>query len=86
MPQPRWAKLPGPPLSDVWLAGIIAKRFGNEMTIEELRAELDERRTAARQDAHESIKVAPNSYGAGYDTGYLKALEEILKFVNGESE
>ncbi len=56
------------------------------MTVEQIRAELDERLRAARQDAHESIKVAPNSYGAGYDTGFWQALEEIKKFVNGETE
>jgi hypothetical protein len=56
------------------------------MTVEQIRAELDERLPDARQEAHESLKADPNSYWAGYDTGYWKALEEILKFVNGETE
>lgn len=54
------------------------------VTVEQIRAEIDERLPEARRDAHESMKIAPNSYGAGYDIGYWQALEEIHKFVNGE--
>ncbi len=56
------------------------------MTIQKIRETLDERITQAREEASDSHKVAQNSYGAGYDRGYLDALVELLKFVNGETE
>lgn len=49
-----------------------------------IREWLDDKRDLAKGDAADSHKVAPNSYGAGYDRGYLDMLEETLKFLNGE--
>ncbi len=48
------------------------------MTIEEIVEDLKDRRRDASADVAESTKAAPNSYGAGYDQGYLDAIEEIL--------
>lgn len=48
------------------------------MTIEEMIEKLEDRRRDASVDVAESRKVAPNSYGAGYDQGYLDVIEEIL--------
>lgn len=56
------------------------------MTLDKVRAYLEERLIAAREDVIESIRVAPNSYGAGYDQGELAILSEILALVNGELE
>lgn len=35
-------------------------------------------------DRLESIKDAPNSYGAGYDAGYASAIREIITDLTGE--
>jgi hypothetical protein len=48
------------------------------MSIDEFIEELKDRRRDASADVAESTKAAPNSYGAGYDQGYLDAIEEIL--------
>ncbi len=56
------------------------------MTVQQVRESLDERIPQARQEAAASHKAAMDSYGAGYDRGYLDALEELLKIVNGETE
>jgi len=32
----------------------------------------------AQDNAHESSRIAQNSYGAGYDTGRKEALTEVL--------
>lgn len=50
------------------------------MTTDELIEYLKDRRRDASADVAES-KDAPNSYGAGYDRGYLTAIEEILKLT-----
>lgn len=51
-------------------------------TIIDLRARLDEALALARQDARESKSVAPNSYGHGYDDGFLDALIKISNTIN----
>lgn len=48
------------------------------MTIEEMIENLKDRRRDASADVAQSRKAAPNSYGAGYDQGYLDVLEELL--------
>lgn len=48
------------------------------MTMEEMIENLKDRRRDASGDVAESRKIAPNSYGAGYDQGYLDVLEELL--------
>lgn len=52
--------------------------------IASLRARLDDAIVTARQDAKDSISIAPNSYGTGYDTGYLDALLCVLNTLNDE--
>jgi hypothetical protein len=47
-------------------------------TIPALRAWLDERLLVAREDEYISRKVAPNSYGHGYNHCRVETLEEIL--------
>lgn len=54
------------------------------ITIDDILVFLDERLATAKSDWEESHEVAPNSYGAGYDRGYLDAIKEFRKFVNGE--
>lgn len=51
-----------------------------------LRARLDEAIVTARQDAKESRQAAPNSYGDGFDHGYLDALQKVLNTINDEDE
>lgn len=53
------------------------------MTVDEFIADLKDRRREASADVAESTKDAPNSYGAGYDQGYLDAIEAILKAALG---
>ena len=48
------------------------------MTIEEMIENLKDRRRDASADVAQSRKIAPNSYGAGYDQGYLDVIEELL--------
>lgn len=36
----------------------------------------------AESEAAESRRLAMNSYGAGYDRGYVDALKEVLGFIN----
>ena len=55
-------------------------------TMIDLRALLDDAIVTARQDARESRQAAPNSYGAGYDSGFLDALQRVLNTINGEDE
>lgn len=55
------------------------------MTIADLRAEIDERLDDAAREAAESHKIAPNSYGAGYDAGFAAALRELRDRINGET-
>jgi hypothetical protein len=51
------------------------------MTIEEMIENLKDRRRDASADVASSHRAAPNSYGAGYDQGYLDVLEELLNDV-----
>lgn len=48
------------------------------MNMEEMIENLKDRRRDASADVAQSRKIAPNSYGAGYDQGYLDVLEELL--------
>ncbi len=52
------------------------------ITVQQVRESLDERIPRAREEAAASHAMAMNSYGAGYDQGYLDALEELLRIVN----
>lgn len=52
------------------------------MTNTEILTELDERITDAERDVRESHKIAMNSYGAGYDRGFVSALREIRNMIN----
>jgi hypothetical protein len=56
------------------------------VTIAALREWLDDIVPRARIEASASHQEAMNSYGAGYDRGYLDALEITLKFINGGPE
>jgi hypothetical protein len=57
------------------------------MNLSDVRAWIEDQIPQAREDAANSIRVAANSYGAGYDTGWLKALEHILQHLNeGDSD
>lgn len=51
------------------------------MTLEEMIENLKDRRRDASADVARSRKIAPNSWGAGYDQGYLDVLEELLNEV-----
>ncbi len=52
------------------------------ITVQQVRESLDERIPRAQEEAAASHAMAMNSYGAGYDQGYLDALEELLRIVN----
>ncbi len=56
------------------------------MTTQELRERLDDRLVREREDLADSIAVAPNSYGAGYDQGFVDALEQVLNTINGKED
>jgi len=56
------------------------------VTVQELRARLDEAMVQANRDAKDSHSVAPNSYGAGYDCGWRDALKTVLNTINGEED
>ena len=49
-------------------------------TLDELRARIE----SAKQNAAESSGASLNSFGAGYDQGYLDALTEIYAEIMGE--
>lgn len=50
--------------------------------LNQIRDELNERLISAQATAEESHKLAMNSYGAGYDRGFVDALTEaILKLA-----
>ena len=51
------------------------------MTVDQVRAEIEDRLPMAREEAADSSASAMNSYGAGYDRGYLDALEQLLRFI-----
>lgn len=48
--------------------------------LEDLRDRFDE----AVANAAETMKMAPNSYGAGYNGGYADALGELLESLTGD--
>lgn len=56
------------------------------MTLDEVRAYLEDRLAVSQEVAAKSSRLAPNSYGAGYDQGELATPSEILALVNGELE
>jgi hypothetical protein len=47
------------------------------MTILEILADLDDRIKNVAEEAEESHSISMNSYGAGYDAGFVAALREI---------
>jgi hypothetical protein len=53
-------------------------------TLDEIKAEVDAKVDLSRQDWELSKKVAPNSYGTGYDKGFLDAFIVMRAFINGE--
>ena len=55
-------------------------------TIIDLRARLDDAIISARQEAKDSRKIAPNSFGHGYDQGFFDALKMVLNTINGEED
>ncbi len=56
------------------------------MTFEELVVRLRERLSRAEADAKSSSGIAMNSYGAGYDAGFVAALREVMAdAMGGES-
>jgi hypothetical protein len=56
------------------------------MSVADIREFLDEKVATAESDWKGSNKIAPNSYGAGYDRGYLDAINELRRLVNGEPD
>jgi hypothetical protein len=54
------------------------------MKISQLREWLTDEVRQAADTAQESVRVAPNSYGAGHDTGWLQALERVALFLDGK--
>lgn len=45
--------------------------------------EIEELLEVARETANESHKLAMNSYGAGYDSGYKDGLQRALDILHG---
>lgn len=45
---------------------------------------LTERLAEVKADAWASHKEAMNSYGAGYDAGFVAALQEVITDITGE--
>jgi len=54
------------------------------MTIKELRVWLSEEIEQAAENAARSARVALNSYGSGYDTGWRDALERVVLRIDDE--
>lgn len=54
------------------------------LTIDDFRVELDQRITEASDEAKESSMASMNSYGAGYDAGFVAALREVYETLFGE--
>jgi len=53
---------------------------------EEIILELQERIIQAKAESAESHKIAMNSYGAGYDCGFLEGLCTALTLFQGDQE
>lgn len=47
-------------------------------------AELEETLIRGQADAWEAHRIAPNSYGAGWDNGYIDGLRLALRLLRGE--
>lgn len=56
------------------------------MQVTLLRSLLDDAMIRAREDLTNSKKVALNSYGHGFDAGYLDALQQVYNTINGEDD
>ena len=54
-------------------------------TMNSLMEEMRERFESARRGAAETGKIAPSSWGAGYDQGYSDALGELLEHITGDA-
>lgn len=61
-----------------WIQMPSNRQRERDMSIEEMIEKLKDRQRDAAVDAAESRLAAPNSYGAGYDQGYLDVIEELL--------
>ncbi len=51
------------------------------MTVEQILAEIAERIATTKEDVERIFKLAPNSYGAGFELGYLQALQELRDYI-----
>ncbi len=51
------------------------------MTIEKLKDHLEDLVVRAYDNQQTSQRIAPGSYGNGYDCGYLKAVQEIWEHI-----
>lgn len=49
--------------------------------VEELKQAIDQAIDIAEQDLKESQLVVPNSYGHGFDVGYLYAMRDVLEML-----
>lgn len=47
--------------------------------------DIRERFEEAIVNARETAKIAPNSYGAGYNGGYADALSELFESITGDA-
>lgn len=56
------------------------------ITLDKVKAYLEDRLAVAQEVAAKSSSLVPDSYSSGYDQGELAALSEILALVNGELE
>lgn len=56
------------------------------MTLEELSERINQRLVVEREERKEACAADMNSYGAGYSTGMVDALEQVLNTINGEEE
>lgn len=60
--------------------------MNREITIEGLRAAIEVEYARAQEEAVESARDFPNSYGAGFDGGYANALRELIAFLRGSED
>ena len=52
------------------------------MTTHELAVRLMDRMARVREELEEARKLAPNSYGHGYEAGALDTYSQILDLIN----
>jgi hypothetical protein len=56
----------------------------NKPSMKELEEWVSKEILEVTEDAKESTRIDPNSYGAGYDRGWFNALERVKIFLKGE--